>query len=205
MLSSYNGVFGRDKESKPDDGLCAQWTWNLALNYINFSRGGKLKSPKQNSGGNARDPKFHNRLTGLGYQKFVTKGLTKNKLGALLANPVNGEGVSVPWGYGDVVVYYCNERPPAGTEDSHYIYGHAQIYKGDIPPTQPIQGDKKDSAWATDKKTNYGTPFVYGTRTGDNWNLIVFRAPEQGKSGADRAREQISERSTPGSRISTGG
>jgi hypothetical protein len=184
MLSSYNGVFGRDRESGPDEGLCARWTWNLALNYINFLRGGKLKSPKQNSGGNARDPEFHNKLTRLGYQKFVTKGLTRDRLGTLLANPANREGVSVPWGYGDVVVYYCNERPPAGTEDSHYIYGHAQIYKGDIPPTQPIQGGKKDSAWATDKKTNYGFPFVYGTRTGDNWNLIVFRAP----SGVDELK-----------------
>ena len=180
MSSSYSHVFSEFKESPKNEGLCGNWTYNLALNYRLALAEKDLNPEQQFSGirGGVRQDGFSNLISGkLGYTKHVTKGLTKAKLESLINNPVNEDGTLVPWGYGDIVIYYCNEQPQSGKK-SHYKFGHAQIYKGDIQATQPIQENYSDSVWVTDKKTNYGTSFVYSSdeRKGDNWNLIVLRA-----------------------------
>ena len=180
MSSSYSHVFSEFKESPKNEGLCGNWTYNLALNYRLALAEKDLNPEQQFSGirGGVRQDGFSNLISGkLGYTKHVTKGLTKAKLESLINNPVNEDGTLVPWGYGDIIIYYCNEKPQSG-KITHYKYGHAQIYKGDIQATQPIQENYSDSVWVTDKKTNYGTSFVYSNdeRKGDNWNLIVLRA-----------------------------
>ena len=63
-------------------------------------------------------------------------------------------------------VYYANDGDTAA---SHRKYGHAQIYVGSI----------NDVGWSTSTANNYGTSFVYGSRPSNNWDLLVFRAPEE--------------------------
>jgi hypothetical protein len=153
MQKSYNGVFSRDGSVA---GMCAKWTYNLATNYINFLRGGELKTSQLSAGGNANNNnQYYINLTNLGYTK--TKSVvTKEQL----INQIN----TTVWGYGDVIAYWCNNGP---TDQSHVKYGHTQIYIGEI----------NSSKWATSVQNNYGTNFPYSNRTGDNWTYLVFRAP----------------------------
>ena len=165
MLKSYNGVFARDPQVPK---MCARWTYNLALNYVSFLKGGQLKNPQIASGGDARwDVKFHANLTKLGYKKTTSTGLSRIEVGNLIKNET--------WGYGDVIVYWANDKPTSGS-DTHYVYGHAQIYVGSI----------NSSGWASSMKNNYNakTGFVYGTRKSNNWNLLVFRAPYDANGNA---------------------
>ena len=153
MQESYNGVFARDGEV---EGMCAQWTYNLAKNYVSFLNGGELGPKKLRAGGNANNNKrYFQNLVKLGYSQttsVLTRDGVKNKL------------VTTTWGYGDVVVYYCNDGPVSQT---HVQYGHTQIYVGEI----------NSVGWSTSTANNYGTSMVYPDRKGNNWTYIVFRAP----------------------------
>ena len=153
MKKSYNGVFARDGEVS---GMCAQWTYNLAKNYVSFLKGGGLSNPKVAAGGNANNNKnYFINLVKLGYSQ--TKSVvTKSQLKEKLANTT--------WGYGDVVVYVCNDGP---SSENAVKYGHTQIYVGEL----------NSPKWSTSTQTNYGTAFVYNRIQGDNWTYIVFRAP----------------------------
>ena len=165
MLKSYNQVFARDPQVPK---MCARWTYNLALNYVSFLKGGQLKNPQTAAGGNAKvDVKFHLNLTKLGYKKTTSTGLSRTEVGNLIKNGT--------WGYGDVVVYWANDKPTSG-KDTHYVYGHTQIYTGKI----------NNSGWASSMQENYNakTGFVYGNRKSNNWNLLVFRAPYDEKGNA---------------------
>ena len=42
---------------------------------------------------------------------------------------------------------------------------------------QQTDAGKPPKGWTTDRFTNYGSTFVYGSKPYDCWNLIVFRAP----------------------------
>lgn len=154
MQSAYNGVFGRDGSVS---GMCAQWSYNLAVNYVSFLRGGKLKNPKLAAGGNANmNKQFYNNLKKLGYTETKSTGLTKAQLNQKLS--------SIQWGYGDVFTYYANDGDPNAT---HVKYGHAQVYVGSI----------NSVGWTTSTANNYGTSNVYRRRNSDNWDCHVFRAP----------------------------
>jgi hypothetical protein len=153
MKKSYNGVFARDGQVS---GMCAQWTYNLAKNYVSFLKGGGLSNPKVAAGGNANNNKnYFINLVKLGYSQtksVVTKSTLKEKL------------KTTTWGYGDVVVYVCNDGPKS---ENAVKYGHTQIYVGEL----------NSPKWSTSTQTNYGTDFVYNRINGDNWTYIVFRAP----------------------------
>ena len=153
MKKSYNGVFARDGQV---EGWCAQWTYNLAKNYVSFLKGGGLSNPKVAAGGNANNNKnYFINLVKLGYSQtksVVTKSTLKEKL------------KTTTWGYGDVVVYVCNDGPKS---ENAVKYGHTQIYVGEL----------NSPKWSTSTQTNYGTNFVYNRIKGDNWTYIVFRAP----------------------------
>jgi len=158
MQASYNAVFARDGAVS---GMCAQWTYNLAVNYIEYLEGRSISGPKLKAGGNANNNnEYYNNLTKLGYTKTISRGLTKDQLQNSINNP------SSPWGYGDVVAYYANDKPASGAI-THWQYGHTQIYVGTI----------NSSKWSTSTATNYGTSFVYAGRNSNNWDLLVFRAP----------------------------
>ena len=158
MQKSYNTVFSRDGAVS---GMCAQWSYNLARAYTKFLKNESADIGKQlAAGGNAnQNNEFFNNLTKLGYVKSVSTGLTRKRCIDKIA--------SITWGYGDVCVYYANDKPTSG-KISHYQYGHAQIYVGEINST----------GWATSTQTNYGTDMVYKGRKSNNWDLLTFRAPE---------------------------
>ena len=171
MSSSYAHVFDNILP-EGDGGLCGRWTYNLALNYKRILTGQPPKQSVQFSGvrGGVKQPAYANKIGSLTYQRFVTRGLTKDRLRFLIENPIT------PWGYGDVIIYYCNVKPTSG-EDSHWRYGHTQIYVGDI----------NESGWAADREENYGRGFIYNSREGNNWNLIILRAP----SGVDELKLEV--------------
>jgi hypothetical protein len=155
---SFNSVFTTFGEIK---GMCAQWTYNLALNYIRSIRG-QLPIPgiKLNAGGNAnQNNEFFNNLVKLGYTKTIAyKNIDKQTLSQLT------RGNNISWALGDVLVYYAND---GDRQLSHVKYGHAQIYVGDLTP----------SKWASSVKNNYGNSFIYGSRNSNCWDVIIFRAP----------------------------
>ena len=158
MQNAYNAVFQRDGAVS---GMCAQWTYNLARAYTKFLSNEQADiGSKLAAGGNAnQNNEFYNNLTKLGYVKSISTGITRKECIDTVA--------TTTWGYGDVVVYYANDKPTAGS-NSHYVYGHAQIYVGNI----------NSSGWSTSTQTNYNTDMVYKGRKSNNWDILIFRAPE---------------------------
>tara|TARA_R110002012_G_scaffold47454_3_gene124381 strand:- start:8097 stop:11024 length:2928 start_codon:yes stop_codon:yes gene_type:complete len=155
MQSSYNYVFSRDGEIS---GMCARYSYNLALNYMRYLRSNAPEKRQLAAGGNANNnQEYYNNLTALGYtktQSVVTKTQLLNDL------------ATRTWGYGDVVAYYCNNGP---TQESHVKYGHTQVYVGTI----------NSVGWTTSTRTNYNTDFPYRSRVGDNWTYLIFTAPAE--------------------------
>ena len=155
MQASYNYVFSRDGEVS---GMCARYSYNLALNYMRYLRGNAPEKRQLAAGGNANNnQQYYNNLTALGYtktQSVVTKTQLLNDL------------ATRTWGYGDVVAYYCNNGP---TQESHVKYGHTQVYVGSI----------NSVGWTTSTALNYNTDFPYRSRVGDNWTYLIFRAPAE--------------------------
>ena len=155
MQDSYNLVFNTQGQAK---GMCARWTYNLALNYTKYLNKQIPVGPQIPAGGNANNNNaYYTNLEKLGYSK--TKSVvTKSQL----IESLN----TTTWGYGDIVAYWCNDGP---SNQSHVKYGHTQIYVGGINSTK----------WATSLPLNYGASFIYNSRVGNNWTYYVFRAPEK--------------------------
>jgi hypothetical protein len=131
----------------------------MALGYAKIIKGNTLPSKQISAGGNANNNnEYYNNLTALGYKKTSSTGISKSDLLSKLS--------TTTWGYGDVVAYWANDAPTSG-KNSHHIYGHTQIYVGDI----------NSSGWSSSYKLNYNTDFPYRGRPSSNWNFIVFRAP----------------------------
>ena len=159
MQDAYNAVFQRDGAVS---GMCAQWTYNLARAYSKFLSNEQADiGSKLRAGGNAnQNNEFFNNLTKLGYSQTKSSGISRKEC-------VDTIRQKTTWGYGDVVVYYANDKPTSG-KNTHYVYGHAQIYVGSI----------NSSGWSTSTQDNYGTDMVYETRKSNNWDILIFRAPE---------------------------
>jgi hypothetical protein len=161
MLSSYEGVFGRDGQKK---GMCSRWTYNLALNYIEFLNERPLKPGAQlAAGGNAnQNLQYYNNLVALGY--------SQTKAGSNIPkSEINSQISTTTWGYGDVIAYWANDGDP---NENFSKYGHTQIYVGDINETFGFR-----SKWSTSTIDNYGAEFVYNSKLADKWDFYIFRAP----------------------------
>lgn len=157
IKQSFNGVFSKHGQ---EGGMCARWTYNLALNYCRALKKDPTIPGKQlAAGGNAS--------MNLGYWRGLVKlGYTQTKVGSNISKQKAIELVSkTKWGYGDIVVYYAYDGDP---EASHIMYGHTQIYVGSL--TKKL--------WSSSKKENYFSNFVYRSRNSNKWDLLVFRAPE---------------------------
>jgi len=157
LQKSFVGVFNSFGSV---GGMCAQWSYNLALNYCRALKGldGTITGKKLAAGGNANmNSNFWSNLVKMGYtQTKVGTNISRSRLGELLR--------STTWGYGDIVVYYAND---GNSGDSHVKYGHAQVYVGELT----------NSKWSTSTKNNYGTDFVYRSRSSNQWDFYIFRAP----------------------------
>ena len=156
ITKSFNAVFGEFGEQ---NGMCAQWVYNLAVNYAQVIRNNNnIPQQKLNAGGNAnQNVQYYNNLTKLGYSQYkVGSNINKNELSSTINN--------IQWAYGDILVYYAND---GNKSESHIKYGHTQIYVGGL----------STSKWASSMKNNYNSPFVYGSRNSNCWDLYVFRAP----------------------------
>ena len=176
MKKSYDSTFNTFGEI---GGMCGQYSYNFAINYVSYLRGDS-SIPKSRSGGrplaaggNANQNKrFWENLVALGYvQTKVGTNISKSQVKSKLNN--------TDWKYGDCVVYYANNGDKSA---SHRKYGHAQVWVGDIQPIgtkiATLKGEKRTATgWTTSTKPNYGTNFVYGSRSSTKWDLYVFRAP----------------------------
>ena len=162
MQKSYLGVFNKYGSVS---GMCAQWSYNLALNYCRALKGldGTIPGTKLAAGGNAnQNTQFWANLVKMGYtQTKVGNNISKARVRELLSQTT--------WGYGDIVVYYAND---GNASDSHRKYGHAQVYVGLLNTPK----------WSTSTQNNYGTSFVYGSRSSNKWDFYVFRAPATASS-----------------------
>lgn len=166
MTKSYNAVF---KNFGQTVGMCGQWTYNLAVNYVRVIRNNNnIPQKKLAAGGNAKQNReYWNNLIKLGYtQTRVGSNISKSELANLIK--------TTPWNYGDVIVYYANDGIAA---ESHVKYGHTQIYIGNITGIRSISKNKNDSLWATSVSNNYGATFTYGNRDSNCWDFYIFRSP----------------------------
>tara|TARA_R110001592_G_scaffold205344_1_gene455898 strand:+ start:8539 stop:9123 length:585 start_codon:yes stop_codon:yes gene_type:complete len=157
IKKSFNGVFSVYGEI---GGMCAQWTYNLALNYCRALKNSTaIPGKKLAAGGNANwNKNYWTNLVKLGYtQKKVGTNITTNQCDSILSTTV--------WGYGDVVIYYATEGNP---EASHVKYGHTQIYVGNLTKI----------FWASSRKENYFASMVYRSKPSNKWDFLILRAPE---------------------------
>jgi hypothetical protein len=160
MKAAYNAVF--DSRPDGDAALCARYTYNLAFKYIKSLL--NQKSPDQTltpSGGNANDVTYWSNLSKLGYtQVIIGENLTKEQAIA----QING----LQYNIGDVVAYKAYLPGGEGTPEASFTYGHTQIYTGTgISP----------SGWASSKPKNYGSSFVYNSKSYTCYKVVLFRAP----------------------------
>ena len=169
-----------------DGGLCAQWTFNIAKNYVFYLNGFGSKSdgPAYRAGANANQKGYWASLEYLGYRLDIdTTFQSKDPLIAVLDDVTN-------FGIGDVAVYF-------GT-DGIELPGHTQIFTGgygsdypkapvDTPSPNPKSKAKVEtwwlnvSNWETDAYNNFGSTMVYRNRTKSSktWRLLIFRAPSK--------------------------
>jgi len=170
-----------------DVGLCAQWTFNIAKNYVFYLNGFGSKSdgPAYRAGANANERGYWTSLKFLGYRLDIdTTFESKAPLVALLSD-------AEKFNIGDVAVYF-------GT-DGIELPGHTQIFTGgygsDYPkagygtaaPNRPKKkylekgGWDNVSNWETDAYNNYGSSMVYRSKSSSSktWRLLIFRAPSK--------------------------
>jgi hypothetical protein len=170
-----------------DVGLCAQWTFNIAKNYVFYLNGFGSKSdgPAYRAGANANEFGYWASLKFLGYRLDIdTTFESKAPLVAVLSD-------AEKFNIGDVAVYF-------GT-DGIELPGHTQIFTGGYGSDYPKAGygtaapkrpNKKYlekggwdtvSNWETDAYNNYGSSMVYRSKSSSSktWRLLIFRAPSK--------------------------
>lgn len=156
IFTTHKQIFARDGEVKS---MCGLYAWNMANSYVNYLRGGKSLKPSETGGGrNANSQKLSMDLMGLGYKKvLVGKNLSKAEVISSIKQ--------ITFTYGDILIYFCHDA--VGTNQN--LYGHVQTYVGEV----------STSKWASSKKDNYGAQsgFVYGSKAGSCWDLIIYRTP----------------------------
>lgn len=143
-------------------GLCARYTYDTAKNYIAALKGKKLiKGATISAGGNANGQGYISSMKKLGY-KYINGGsnISKAQLSKLL---------SQDYDIGDVVTYWSTDGP---ANDSNRKFGHTQIFTGGL------HSRSNGYKWSTDSLNNYRKYFVYKSRPANNWNLIIFKAPQ---------------------------
>jgi len=143
-----NGVSGR----------CAQFTYNIARDFILASQNKPTRGLAEAAGGNANDASYRKRLVQLGYTETKYGTLSRQELINLLKN--------TNWKVGDIINYQN-----IGTEGSisSKKYGHTQIY------TDAVQDKAKGVKWTSSVPANYGTDLVYGSP--GPWDVYVFKSP----------------------------
>jgi hypothetical protein len=149
--------------SKGDSkGRCARYTYNTAKNYVAALNNKKLtQGAGISAGGNANGQGYFKSLQNLGY-KYVNGGnnMSKAELAKILTQDFD---------IGDVVTYWSTDGPAS---DSNRKYGHTQMFTGGL------HSKSNGYKWTTDSLNNYRKAFVYKARPANNWNLIIFKAPQ---------------------------
>ena len=149
------------------DSRCAQYTYNIARDYVNATKGQAVKGLVEPAGGNANDAAYRTRLQQLGYTMYSLGTLTKQQL----IDQIKGT-----WNVGDIINY--RSTVPTGGNNYAYTYGHTQIYTGRaIDIGGKHGGGSNRTPWASSWADNYGLDFVYSRKPSDSWEVYIFRAP----------------------------
>lgn len=180
------------RTSHETKGACPKGTYNIAYLYKKYYaeiKSGKTKQitiPQKPyktlaSGLSPKTSDYQNNIQALGYtREDILTGAQKQTIQSVIN--------STTFNIGDVIAYWSSTwdtRYPQndGDNNSFYLYGHTQIYRGpnigNIPFTvinkQPKKVPYAKGNWETDVPNNYGTGFVYGPKYSQCWNLIIFR------------------------------
>lgn len=137
----------------PTQNYCARGTRCLAYGYVEGKQG--INKTKNGGALDANNPGFGSCLPSSYSRIEHIEGMTKADIKAYTSNASNFKT-------GDVVQYYHTDYPggkwssPGGSER------HVQFFVG-------------PGKWETDKKGNYGTGFVYGSKSNMYWTLNVYR------------------------------
>jgi hypothetical protein len=149
-------------------GMCGQWTYNHAINYV-LGLAGKTQTKHYAAGGNAKDEGYFKALENLGYTRYNLGTQSKENLKTYLA----GNNFNI----GDIVSYWGTTG--SGSESK---YGHTQIYAAGLQNYKASIKYPVFSNWATDNYSNYGSSFVYNSKSIENWGLVHFKAPTKAPS-----------------------
>ncbi len=159
--------------------LCAGFTFNIALKLKEHidKKSNRAIPWTYTSSGNAYHTDHLNAIAGIGgggfYDKYYIGNKTQNEVKSYLARE--------SWNYGDIVNYHTKTNSEEG------VY-HTQIYTGDIYSKSTYWDRKKqryitlygNSGWSTSNSVNYGTNFVYGSRSvNSTYELYVFKVKKQ--------------------------
>jgi hypothetical protein len=155
MIQATDAVF---RKGNGVSGMCAQYTYNIARDYIAAAKGQPTRGIAEAAGGNANDAAYRNRLQKLGYSMTSLGVIPRSKLKELVD--------SEDWGYGDII-NYCNKGTTGS--DSSKRYGHTQIF------TAGVQYKGNGVKWTSSVPANYGASLVYSAA--GPWEVYVFRSP----------------------------
>jgi hypothetical protein len=148
---------------------CGSYTYNIARNLAEKL---KSKSIEPITGNHAYSQTLRKNLSNLGiYQQDsltpVGIGLTPSQA-SKKANDITKIA-----NYGDVLIYYATPEPRGDSPNYRY---HAQIYTGNQYDTLGGKG------WTSSNQKNYGTDFVYASRTTSPYTMYWFRIKDEYKN-----------------------
>ena len=161
MKAAYKAVFDSRENGSPSK--CGIYTYSLASKYVNSLLNQKSPNSDLIEGlrNHANSETYWGNLSKLGYTQIVIgENLTKEQVVELIN--------STQYNIGDVVSYKASLTGGEGTPDASFIYGHTQIYVGN---------GITSSGWASSKPNNYGSGFVYNSKSYTCYKVVLFRAP----------------------------
>jgi hypothetical protein len=150
---------------------CAQYTYNIARNYVAAVAGKPVDSTFQQAN-DANTEAYRNRLIKLGYTMTSLGTLTKAQLKSQISQLTT---------IGDIVNYRSViSVSKVRLENYANIYGHTQIYTGAVLDIGGRYGGGSNGIkWASSWADNYKSGMVYDGKPSDQWEVFVFRLAQK--------------------------
>lgn len=185
-----------NNNTTPTNALCAKYSTMIAKSIVSKIDNSDC-SNVTGGWGDANNPNYINKIESTGKYVSQNSGIIK---GPDLATKMVDFFNNSNWEYGDVVQYYLIPNP--NSSDPNEVNGYNK-YVTDVTQWKAGNGTKvkrngsaayhiqvytgkysknnNGTGWTTDKKDNYGTAFVYKSKTyleGDEYQINVFKVKD---------------------------
>tara|TARA_B100000035_G_scaffold253851_1_gene223284 strand:- start:1414 stop:6495 length:5082 start_codon:yes stop_codon:yes gene_type:complete len=180
----------------PTIAFCAKYSTMIAKSIVSKINNGDCNNVT-GGWGDANNPNYKDKIESTGKYVLQNSGIIK---GPDLATKMVDFFNNSNWEYGDVVQYYLLPNP--NSSDPNEVNGYNK-YVTDVTQWEAGNGTKvkrngsaayhiqvytgkysknnSGTGWTTDKKNNYGTAFVYKSKTyleGDEYQINVFKVKD---------------------------